>query len=256
MSALFLVWKGLLGLLSPALCLVPSRKYVLYTFTLFSVFTPTIFGFMYNARLLIGGKLWSVLDFQFILLLFVAYPLARKRVKVPAFNRQDLSVFILTVLVVLNAIVGFYRLGTTGGVLNTTRLFMYLPVYFAASKIFSNYKDTSDFYKYIQWFSLLVFVFHVVTMFRIYVPPMYEVALERYELEIYNQVVRPYMFFGEFFYIVSTSITLCALKYGSGKKWFNYFVLSISVLGILFSQTRSLYGSLLLVFLGFFIFGK
>jgi hypothetical protein len=255
-NSIFIVWTAALGTLGPILCFFGSRRYVLYVFVLFSVFSPTIYGFMSAANLLPGGRAASVLDVLFLFLLVIAYPITRKDVYGREFSGIDLAVLILTLLVVLNFFVGYYRRGALSGVLNITREFLFIPVYFAAANILSNPKNVKLLYKLILWFTIGVFIFHVLIMFRMYVPPMFQSATERYEMEKYTAIVRPYMFFGEFFYIVSAAVALSHIKNSDSKKIFYYFILILSLLGTIFTQTRSLYGAMVLALFAFFAFGK
>lgn len=250
MSYLFIIWTAATGLLSPILCFLRARKYVLYTFVLFGVLAPLVWGYMDAANLLVGGKLWSILDVQFVLLVLIAYPLSRRGVTARAFSWMDVAMFILTSLIVLNFFVGYLRLGSLSGVLNITRRFMSVPVYFVAANILSDPKNVRKFYRWIMWFTIPLLAIHLLIALRIYLPPLYQARLELAILWQRTDIARSTLYFYEPFYVVAACVAISYLLYGHSGKFLALVALLCSGIGALLTQTRSIYGGMFLVFLG------
>ena len=250
MNFIFLAWTGLLGLLSPILCFLQARKYVLYTFVLFGVLSPLIWGYMDAANLLIGGRLWSILDVQLLLLVLIAYPLSRRDVVGRTPSGMDVAMFLLTCLIILNFFVGYLRLGTLRGVLSSLRTFMSIPVYFAAANILSKPENVKKLYRWIMWFTFPLITMHFLLMLRIYWPPLYEAKWEKFELWRYSDFYRSTLYFYEPFYIIAACVAISYLLYSRSGRLLALATLVCSAVGTLATQTRTMYGGMFLVFLG------
>ena len=249
-------------LLSFALCFLQARKYVLYWLVLFAVMAPIIWGYMDVTGLLSlsGGKAFSVLDFQFALLLLVGYPLSRKDVLWRPSSGMDRAIFIISLLIVLNVIVGFIRMGGQGGVLSITQLFMLVLLYFVAANILSNPENVKQFYRWVTWFALFVFFIHLVVAFKIYHPPLSVAALgeaERAQGSAWQvEFLRSSNYFYEPFYIVAACVAVCRIMYGRGGKLVSWICLICCGFGVLLTQARGMYGGFMLAVLGVFVLAK
>jgi hypothetical protein len=205
---------------------------------------------------IVGGRIWSVLDVQFVVLLLVVLPMTLG--DSPGREKSGLSTAagIISALILLNFLVGYLRLGGLRGVLNITRLFMTFPVFFAAANILSTPENVKKFYKWLMWFTFLVLVIHFLLMLRIYVPHLYSAAYERQEMWKGMTLARSTLYLFEPFYIVSASVSLCYLLYKGPNKILSICCLSAAGIGTLATQARGMYGGLFLVFMGVALFVK
>jgi hypothetical protein len=258
MNKLFLLFSGVVGCLTPILCFFDLRKYVLYLFVLLIVLSPIIWGYMDQTGLLslTGGKIWSVLDIQLICLILIAWPLSQKNTIGRQSSGVDTAIWIMSALIVLNFFVGVARLGGLGGVLNIFRNFMSLPVYFAASVILAKPDNVKQFYRWVMWFCLFVFLVHVVIAFKIYSPALYLTTLEKSKGLEYRQVFRSSIYMFEPFYLVAACVSVCHLLYGRKKNPVAWAAFFASLLGTALTQARGMYGAFALIVVGLFFFTK
>ncbi|MBN1796886.1 MAG: O-antigen ligase family protein [Sedimentisphaerales bacterium] len=248
--------------MSFALCFLQARKYILYWLVLFAVMANIIWGYMDVTGLLSlsGGKAYSVLDFQFALLLLVGYPLSRKDVLGRPSSGMDRAIFIISLLIVLNVIVGSIRVGIRGGVLSITQVFMLVPLYFVAANILSNPENVKQFYRWVVWFALFVFFVHIAVAFKIYYPPLSvaEIGEAERAQAAARQVafLRSSHYLYEPFYIVAACVAACRIMYGRGRKLVSWICLICCGFGTLLTQARGLYGGFALAVLGVFVLAK
>ncbi len=254
MNQIFIACSAIIFLLSAVFVFLPARRYVLFSFVAFSAFSPTLLGLTYEANLSIAGKLWSFLDLQLLLLLFVAYPLSRGSAPRHSAFGMDAAFTLITLLILLNLTIGLIDPRVEGS-LNLLKRFMAVPVYFVAIRLLNNKNDIRRLYKFVMWFTIPLFVFHVVLALRIYIPPMYGAAMDRYEHTQFMTYVRPHFFLSEPYYIIAATIAICHLLYDRSRKFLPFLVLILAVIGALLTQTRGIYVGLGCTYLGILVIG-
>lgn len=253
MNALFIAISGIIGLASPVMCFLNSRRNVLYSFCLLTVISPIIWGYMDVTGLLglAGGKLWSVLDIQWLLLIVFAYSMSRKNILGRGPSGVDYTILLMTCLIVLNFIVGYIRRGGLSGVLNIFRQFMSLPVYFAASTILAKPENVKRFYRLILWFVVFIFILHIAIAFQLYYPPLSSSGIEKAEATYYRDLLRSSIYIYEPFYIIAAAVAICSITYVKEKRILAFMALGCSGFGCLLTQARGMYGGMFLLVLGF-----
>lgn len=256
-TKIFLITSFLVLLIGPFLCLSKSKQiYALGIFALLSIVAPSIFGLMEASGVLIGGRLWSVLDILLVYLLIIAYPIARmSNNAIRDCNIIDIMMVILTVFLFMNLGIGFLRSGTAGQ-FNIFRRFMSILVYFPAVEILRNQEYIKKFYKLITVFVFVLFLYHVLIFFKLYAPPLHQAYSEIYERWSTGLYIRPTLFFFDFFYIAAIAVLLFGMTHVSGTKLIKLFGLTLALIGIILTQSRGMYVSLIVAILGFMFLSR
>ncbi len=255
MIKVFLILSVIIVAYCLIICWWRRRRDILTICVLLTCLSQTILGFMYNSGLLISGKMWSLLDILWVIMLFMVYPFSRHKVADRPHAAMDNVMLLMTGLLILNAIIGL-SMSYIGGPFNIMRNFIGIPIYFAAANILSSKENILRFYRAIMWFCIFLLFFHILVAFRIFIPPMVGSEFERVIRQEYQQFLRPSSFFFEPIYILGTIISVCWLRFEKSRKLLPYIALFCSALGALLTQTRGIYGGMLVAFLAFIGLGS
>ena len=230
---------------SAVLCATKHRVYVLIFFAVLSTITPIIEGYYLTTNFLGVGKQWGFLDVMFICLILIAWRTAPRQNRRQSNNRFYFAMWIIVGLTAIGLIVGLSR-PEARGVLNYSRRFLFAPIFFVAARILTDVTSVEKLCNVIKWFVIPFFLIHVGIAFNIYHPPLAQETLDRVALEGVDFYRVDYLM-APILYIMAACITLSNIMYDRPKKISNWFVLVVSVSGVLLTQTRSYYFAMGLV---------
>jgi len=248
---------GLLALLvivvlgaGAVLAIGEGRKYLLYAYVTMSSCIYLIHGYFHTTNYLGIGKEWSFLDVMLLCLLVFAWPTSNPAPYTKKADWIDIPMTIIILMVILGFVVGFLR-SETIGVLNYSRRFLFVPIYFVAVKIFVSAKSVDNFFKFIKWFIIFFFIIQILLSTGMYTPPLPESVQERLG-GAYTSMIRVAGVITESLYLFGVAVSLSALLYRRPRAIFNWIILSLSLIGAILSQTRGIYLSVGIIFLGAF----
>jgi len=239
MFAVLAVVTVLVFFASAGLALRPARRHLLYAYAVVSTWTWLIVGYYDTTGYLGTGKSWSFLELMLLCVIFPAWLTSQPAPLVPKARSVDLPMKILTVLVGLSFVLGSLR-SDTSGVLGAFKRFMFIPVYFVAVRILADPKAVQGLFKAVKIFVIPTFIVHALLAARVFVPPLPESAYDRL-VSGYAGMARVESLMSPAFYLVAIAVCLTQILYRRPGVVFNWVILSLSVVGVLLSQTRSYY---------------
>jgi len=227
--------------------LVSNRKYldVLLIYVFGCIFVRTINSFYNSVGYLGLGKEWSFLDLVFLVILIILFHLIR--IGAIEGDRKEVSAMIVILLLAaINCALGFVFPDHVG-VLGFLRKFLFLPIFFIALFLFKERSDIEKFFNLIFPVVILVFIFHVLVAFRFVTIPLPE-ELELMLIDEGASFLRVELFFSPLIYVIAFSVYLCRIIYSKGSFCKNLIVCFVSAFGVILTQTRAYYLSLVIVF--------
>lgn len=220
-----------------------KRVFILIIFCCISPISLLLYYLAPKVDILKIGKSWSILE---IILLFL-FILAIEFFK----HLNNLHIIDIIVLVFILLSIGAFIIGNirtdTVNLYNVTRGFLFLPVYYSAVLLMKNKKNIYLFLDSILISVIILFIFHLLIAFKLILLPIDENYLKL--ILDQGKISRIEWFLAPVFYLIGFSVAISNIFFHRRRIIISYLIFTISLIGIILTQTRSYYLGLISIIL-------